>query len=76
MLLYLMLIQIRHLLLIPNFRIEGLNETEKEKTVISDDCELVTLLTVIKGRFEVTTSDIYFLDLSPLKEEGNLGYRS
>jgi hypothetical protein len=44
--------------------------TGKEKLVISEDVELVTLVDVIKGRLEVTTTHIYFFDCSSNKEEG------
>lgn len=42
----------------------------KEKLVLSEDCELVTLVDVIKGRLEVTTLNIYFFDCSSNREEG------
>ncbi|XP_069053304.1 neurobeachin-like protein 1 isoform X2 [Lepisosteus oculatus] len=55
----------------------NLNETEeqsqKEKLVISEDCELITVMDVISGRLEVTTQHIYFYDGSVEKEEG-VGY--
>lgn len=50
-------------------QIEGPDTTGKEKSIISEDCELVTLMSAIKGRFEVTTTNIYFFDLSPVKED-------
>lgn len=43
---------------------------DKKKPVIEEDCELVTLMKVVKGRFEVTATQIYFIDLSPVREEG------
>ncbi|XP_043931342.1 neurobeachin-like protein 1 [Protopterus annectens] len=55
----------------------SLNEKEepsqKEKLVLSEDCELITLMEVIPGRLEVTTQHIYFYDGSIEKEEG-VGY--
>ena len=42
----------------------------KEKLVLSETCELVTMLDVIKGRLEVTTTHVYFFDCTPNKEEG------
>ncbi|CAI9566184.1 unnamed protein product, partial [Staurois parvus] len=42
---------------------------QKEKLVISEDCELITVVDVIPGRLEVTTQHIYFYDLSSEKEE-------
>lgn len=50
------------------FRSEELND--KEKLVLSEECELVTLVDVIKGRLEVTTTHVYFFDCSQNKEEG------
>ncbi|CAH1788242.1 unnamed protein product [Owenia fusiformis] len=41
----------------------------KEKLVLSEDCELVTIMNVIKGRLEVTTTHVYFFDCSLHKEE-------
>lgn len=47
------------------------NETQgKEKLVLSEECELVTMVDVVKGRLEVTTSSIYFFDCSTNREEG------
>lgn len=40
-----------------------------EKIVISQECELVTLMTRIKGRLEVTSRMFIFIDLNP-KEDG------
>lgn len=48
----------------------------KEKLVLSEDCELVTLVDVIKGRLEVTTLNIYFFDCSSNREEGNMCFCS
>ncbi|KAM7286130.1 neurobeachin-like protein 1 [Ixodes scapularis] len=43
---------------------------DKKKPVIEEDCDLVTLMKVVKGRFEVTATQMYFIDLSPVREEG------
>lgn len=43
---------------------------QKEKLVISEDCELVTVVDVYTGRLELTTQHIYFYDSSTEKEEG------
>ncbi|XP_040297690.1 neurobeachin-like protein 1 isoform X2 [Bufo bufo] len=48
-------------------------QSQKEKTVLSEDCELITVMDVISGRLEVTTQHIYFFDGSTEKEEG-VGY--
>ena len=44
--------------------------TGKEKLVLSESCELVTTMLVIKGRLEVTTTHVYFFDCTPSKDEG------
>uniref|UniRef100_A0A8C3FXZ2 Neurobeachin like 1 n=1 Tax=Chrysemys picta bellii TaxID=8478 RepID=A0A8C3FXZ2_CHRPI len=43
---------------------------QKEKLVLSEECELITLIDVIPGRLEVTTQHICFYDGSIEKEEG------
>ena len=43
---------------------------QQEKLVLQEECELITVMEVIKGRLEVTTSHIYFFDFTPNKEEG------
>lgn len=43
---------------------------QKEKLVLSEDCELVTIVDVVPGRLELTTQHIYFYDSSLEKEEG------
>ncbi|XP_051567309.1 neurobeachin-like protein 1 isoform X1 [Myxocyprinus asiaticus] len=43
---------------------------QKEKLMISEDCELVTVVDVYPGRLELTTQHIYFYDSSTEKEEG------
>uniref|UniRef100_A0A8D2NL23 Neurobeachin-like protein 2 n=12 Tax=Passeriformes TaxID=9126 RepID=A0A8D2NL23_ZONAL len=45
-------------------------ESQKEKLILSEDCELITVIDVIPGRLEVTTQHIYFFDGSIEKEEG------
>uniref|UniRef100_A0A8C3U3K4 Neurobeachin-like protein 2 n=1 Tax=Catharus ustulatus TaxID=91951 RepID=A0A8C3U3K4_CATUS len=45
-------------------------ESQKEKLILSEDCELITIIDVIPGRLEVTTHHIYFFDGSIEKEEG------
>jgi len=51
------------------FRVEGEDESEKEKLVLSEDCELITIVAVVPGRLEVTTHHLYFYDGSSEKEE-------
>ncbi|XP_050525286.1 neurobeachin-like protein 2 [Daktulosphaira vitifoliae] len=41
----------------------------KEKHVLSVDCQLVTLMSVIKGRLVITTTHAYFYDLTPITED-------
>lgn len=43
---------------------------QKEKLILSEDCELVTIVDVVPGRLELTTQHIYFYDSSQEKEEG------
>jgi hydroxyacyl-ACP dehydratase HTD2-like protein with hotdog domain len=47
----------------------GEEESEKEKLVLSEDCELITITAVVSGRLEVTTHHLYFYDGSSEKEE-------
>ncbi|XP_074841359.1 neurobeachin-like protein 2 isoform X2 [Carettochelys insculpta] len=47
--------------------------SQREKLVISEDCELITIVAVIQGRLEVTTRHIYFYDGSSEKEETEEG---
>ncbi|XP_068150111.1 LOW QUALITY PROTEIN: neurobeachin-like protein 1 [Drosophila tropicalis] len=42
-----------------------------EKLVISQECELITLMTKVKGRIEVNQSAFIFVDLSPLSEDSS-----
>ncbi|XP_020794739.2 neurobeachin-like protein 1 [Boleophthalmus pectinirostris] len=44
--------------------------SQKEKLVLWEDCELVTIVDVVTGRLELTTQHIYFYDSSQEKEEG------
>lgn len=44
--------------------------TREEKSVLSQECELVTLMTSVRGKLELTTSHASFHDLSPLQEDG------
>uniref|UniRef100_A0A672J8G5 Neurobeachin-like protein 2 n=1 Tax=Salarias fasciatus TaxID=181472 RepID=A0A672J8G5_SALFA len=48
---------------------EGEDESQKEKLVLSEDCELITIVAVVPGRLEVTTHHLYFYDGSSDKEE-------
>ncbi|XP_056618979.1 LOW QUALITY PROTEIN: neurobeachin-like protein 2 [Triplophysa dalaica] len=52
---------------------EGEEESQKEKLVLSEDCELITIVAVIPGRLEVTTHHLYFYDGSSEKEETEEG---
>lgn len=47
----------------------------KEKLVLLEECELITMVDVIKGRLEVTTTHVYFFDCSPFKEEGGEDFK-
>ncbi|XP_072010630.1 neurobeachin-like protein 2 isoform X2 [Engystomops pustulosus] len=55
------------------YHVEIMEQSQKEKLVISEDCELITIMAVIAGRLEVTTQHIYFYDLSSEKEETEEG---
>lgn len=48
---------------------------QKEKLVLWEDCELVTVVDVVPGRLELTTQHIYFYDSSQEKEEGEESVR-
>lgn len=54
-------------------RAEGEDESQKEKLVLSEDCELITIVAVVPGRLEVTTHHLYFYDGSSEKEETEEG---
>ena len=43
-------------------------ERSAEKLIMSEDCELVTFMSVVRGKFELTTSYVYFFDSSPYRE--------
>ncbi|XP_077874001.1 neurobeachin-like protein 1 isoform X2 [Ictidomys tridecemlineatus] len=45
-------------------------QDQKEKLVLTEDCELITIIDVIPGRLEITTQHIYFHDGSIEKEDG------
>ncbi|XP_072858872.2 neurobeachin-like protein 2 isoform X3 [Pogona vitticeps] len=55
---------------------EPKEQSQREKLVISEDCELITIVAVIPGRLEVTTQHIYFYDGSSEKDdtEEGIGY--
>lgn len=44
-------------------------DTGKEKLLMSQECELVTLMHVVKGRLDISTMNLYFHDLSPVRED-------
>ena len=48
----------------------GQSAAGKENQVLAADCELVTVMEVIKGRLEITTTHVYFLDCRINKDEG------
>ncbi len=52
---------------------EAEEESQKEKLVLSEDCELITIVAVVPGRLEVTTHHLYFYDGSSDKEETEEG---
>ncbi|ERE81078.1 neurobeachin-like protein 1 [Cricetulus griseus] len=45
-------------------------QDQKEKLVLTEDCELITVIDIIPGRLEITTQHIYFHDNSIEKEDG------
>ncbi|MBZ3888746.1 Neurobeachin-like protein 1 [Sciurus carolinensis] len=51
-------------------RDEKEEQDQKEKLVLTEDCELITIIDVIPGRLEITTQHIYFHDGSIEKEDG------
>uniref|UniRef100_A0A8C4NXM4 Neurobeachin-like protein 2 n=1 Tax=Dicentrarchus labrax TaxID=13489 RepID=A0A8C4NXM4_DICLA len=53
-----------------NNQVETEEASQKEKLVLWEDCELVTVVDVVPGRLELTTQHIYFYDSSQEKEEG------
>ena len=40
-----------------------------ERLLLSEDCQRVTYMSVVKGKLEVTTSYVYFFDGSPYRED-------
>ncbi|KAB5586981.1 hypothetical protein PHYPO_G00007710 [Pangasianodon hypophthalmus] len=62
-----------YLLFIDSQAEEVEEESQKEKLVLSEDCELITIVAVVTGRLEVTTHHIYFYDASSEKEETEEG---
>ncbi|XP_058062662.1 neurobeachin-like protein 1 isoform X2 [Anopheles bellator] len=42
----------------------------KEKVVISQECELITLMTRVKGRFDLTTSQLMFTEITSMRDDG------
>uniref|UniRef100_A0A8C7K909 Neurobeachin-like protein 2 n=1 Tax=Oncorhynchus kisutch TaxID=8019 RepID=A0A8C7K909_ONCKI len=56
-----------------NKGVEGEDDSQKEKLVLSEDCELITIVAVVPGRLEVTTHHLYFYDASSEKEETEEG---
>ncbi|XP_056884546.1 neurobeachin-like protein 1 isoform X3 [Takifugu flavidus] len=55
---------------VANNQAEMEEASQKEKLILSEDCELVTIVDVVPGRLELTTQHIYFYDSSQEKEEG------
>ncbi|CAN9498147.1 unnamed protein product [Ophioblennius macclurei] len=53
-----------------NNQAEAEEAGQKEKLVLWEECELVTVVDVVPGRLELTTQHIYFYDSSQEKEEG------
>ncbi|NXL54651.1 NBEL2 protein, partial [Podilymbus podiceps] len=56
---------------------EPKEQNQREKLVVSEDCELITTVAVVPGRLEVTTQHVYFYDGSSEKEEtegAGIGY--
>ncbi|XP_077383055.1 neurobeachin-like protein 2 isoform X1 [Festucalex cinctus] len=56
-----------------NNNVEAEDESQKEKLVLSEDCELITIVAKVPGRLEVTTHHLYFYDGSTEKEETEEG---
>lgn len=52
------------------FRLPGPEMVDKsqERLLLSEDCELITFMSVVKGKFELTTNYVYFFDSSPFRE--------
>ncbi|XP_077160810.1 neurobeachin-like protein 2 isoform X4 [Paroedura picta] len=60
-------------LLFPDNQVENKEQSQREKLVIAEDCELITTVAVVPGRLEVTTQHLYFYDGSSDKEETEEG---
>nr|XP_056713128.1 neurobeachin-like protein 2 [Euleptes europaea] len=60
-------------LLFPDNQAETKEQSQREKLVIAEDCELITTVAVVPGRLEVTTQHLYFYDGSSDKEETEEG---
>ncbi|XP_055544656.1 neurobeachin-like protein 1 isoform X1 [Wyeomyia smithii] len=43
----------------------------KEKIVISQECELITLMTRVKGRLDLTTNHIVFSEIGVIRDDGH-----
>jgi hypothetical protein len=43
----------------------------KEKLLLSQECELVTLMSRVKGRLDITNTHVSFNEMSPAKEEAD-----
>ena len=48
--------------------VDGGEPRSAEKLIMSEDCELVTFMSVVRGKFELTTGYVYFFDSSPYRE--------
>ncbi|XP_039288405.1 neurobeachin-like protein 1 isoform X2 [Nilaparvata lugens] len=48
---------------------DGVAGASREKIIVSQECDLVVLMTAVKGRLDISTTHVYFYDLSPVKEE-------
>ncbi|CAM9697469.1 unnamed protein product [Lampetra planeri] len=45
-------------------------QSQKEKLVLAEECQLIKMVDAVPGRLELTTHHVYFYDLSGDKEEG------
>lgn len=52
-----------------HFRLDTGGDSGKEKLILSQECDLVMLMSVVKGRLDITTIHVYFHDLSAVKED-------
>jgi len=55
---------------IPSLSASTDNQSTKEKTVLSEDCQLITLMDVVTGKLEITTTHVYFYDKSTNEDDG------